>query len=353
MSFLYKKIIGILLLAILIGFTPALYAQGNPPKISIIIDDLGNDENAGLRVANLPGPVVCSVLPEVNFSKELAVKCHEKNKEIILHTPMEALTPHRLGPGGLYMDMDKSAFLTALNADIKDIPFISGLNNHEGSRLTSAPMQMDWLMQAIKPQGLFFIDSVTSAHTVAEKMAEQDGVPTIHRDVFLDDVPTQAAVRAQFELLLNEADEKGQAIAIGHPYPATIAVLEQELPRLARKGYELVPVAQLILKTPAMPKDWQLPFLKQIWQQVTANNAGFDPLAIMQLQFTNMATTVSAQLPNKDKRIPVVTTLKHSDAIVKTLNNKSNEIVSASKLLRNNFCNKYPDLCYLLPDNKS
>ena len=346
-----KKIINTCFLIFIICFAPSLFAQINPPKISIIIDDLGYDESAGLRVANLPGPVVCSVLPDVDFSKELAVKCHENNKEIILHTPMEALTPHRLGPGGLYMNMDKDEFLTTLNADIKDIPFISGLNNHEGSRLTSAPMQMDWLMQDVKPQGLFFIDSVTSSHTMAEKMAKHDGVPTIHRDVFLDDIPTQAAVREQFDLLLDEADEKGQAVAIGHPYPATIAVLEQELPRLAQEGYELVPISQLILKISNPPKNWQLPFLKQIWQQVTASNVGFDPLALMQLQLTTIVTTMP--VVNKDKRMAIVTSPKKSSAVAKTINNEPAEMLTASNLLRNSFCEKYPDLCYLLPVSKS
>jgi len=294
-GFAKKLLITCLSIVAAICYTQAVCAQTNPPKISIIIDDLGYDEEAGMRAANLPGPVVCSILPDVQFSKALALQCHARAKEIILHTPMEALTPHRLGPGGLYVNMDKAAFLTTLNDDIKAIPFMNGLNNHEGSRLTSAPAQMDWLMQDIKPQGLFFIDSVTSAHSVAGRTAKQEGVPTINRDVFLDDVPTQAAVRAQFKLLLNEAAQKGQAVAIGHPYPATLAVLEQELPRLTQQGYQLVPISQLILNHPAVVKDWQLPFLQQIWYQITAGNASFNPMVIMQSPMVVAAQTPSMQ----------------------------------------------------------
>ena len=245
-----KKIIIILLTIIFLSIAPVTFAQNESPRISIIIDDLGYDKATGIRVANLSGAVVCSVLPKVEFSKTLAQQCHKQHKEIILHTPMEALRPHRLGPGGLYVNMNKTTFLTTLNIDIKAVPFIRGLNNHEGSRLTASVEKMNWLMQDIKPQGLFFIDSVTSSHSIAEKIAKQDGVPTSFRNIFLDDIPTRAAVHKQFDRLLAEADEKGQAVAIGHPYPATIAVLQQELPRLAQKGYQLVPISQLLFKKP-------------------------------------------------------------------------------------------------------
>lgn len=222
-------------------------AQANtPPKISIIIDDLGNDEIQGMHVVHLPGPVVCSILPQIRYSKVIANACHAAHKEIILHTPMQADTPHRLGPGGLRVNMTKEEFLATLKSDLCSVPFIAGLNNHMGSLLTAQDTQMNWLMETIKPRGLYFIDSVTSAHSIAGLDAEKEGVPTRARDVFLDDIPTQAAVEKQFNALLVVARRQGSAIAIGHPYPATVAVLAHELPRLTEEGFTLVPVSQLL-----------------------------------------------------------------------------------------------------------
>lgn len=221
-------------------------APNSLPKISIIIDDLGNNQYWDYKVAELPGPVVCSILPYTFYSLYVDRLCHSVNKEIILHTPMQALSPHSLGPGGLSVNLSQAQFETILNNDIHQIPYLSGINNHMGSLLTEKPAQMTWVMEVIKPKGLFYIDSRTSGGSIAENVAKDDGVRTAGRDIFLDDIRTTAAVRQQFELLLADARNHGSAIAIGHPYPATITFLQQELPQLQAQGYELVPVSDLL-----------------------------------------------------------------------------------------------------------
>lgn len=234
-------------LLLLIPFS-SFAAVDSPPKIAIIIDDLGNLRGEGLRVVELPGPVVCSILPYTPFSVLLADAAHSAHKEIILHTPMQALFPHRLGAGGLWIDDDRASFVTTLTADLHAVPYIQGINNHMGSLLTQSPRDMDWVMQTIKPYNLFFIDSKTSGRSVAERVAKLDDVPTAGRDVFLDDVRTPEAVQAQFNLLLAMAKLHGSAIAIGHPYAVTLDFLQQELPQLAKQGVVLVPVSQLLIE---------------------------------------------------------------------------------------------------------
>lgn len=224
-----------------------LAANYNPTKkIVIIIDDLGNNNQAGLRAIHLPGQLVYAILPHTFFSIPLALTAHKLNKEIILHTPMEPIKPHDLGPGGLQVNMDEIKFLSVLDNDLHAVPYIQGLNNHMGSRLTALSQPMTWLMHYIKTTNLYFIDSVTSAHSIAEKTAKSYGIPSLHRDVFLDDVPTFAAINEQFNQLLDIADSRGYAVAIGHPYPETLNFLEQVLPDLKEEGYELVSASELI-----------------------------------------------------------------------------------------------------------
>jgi polysaccharide deacetylase 2 family uncharacterized protein YibQ len=45
--------------------------------------------------------------------------------------------------------------------------------------------------------------------------------------------------------LVQRARAEGFAVALGHPYPATLAVLERELPKLAQRGVQLVNVSEL------------------------------------------------------------------------------------------------------------
>jgi len=98
----------------------------------------------------------------------------------------------------------------------------------------------------LSDRGLFFLDSRTTDATVAERTAEEASVPAVSRRVFLDDVETEEAVSRQLAELVRRAQEEGSAVAIGHPYPATLTVLEREMPGLAARGVRLVRVGELV-----------------------------------------------------------------------------------------------------------
>jgi polysaccharide deacetylase 2 family uncharacterized protein YibQ len=102
-------------------------------------------------------------------------------------------------------------------------------------------------MPVLRDRHLFYVDSRTTAATVAYDAAQSAGVPSAFRNVpFLDDVPEVAAVRKQLELALRGAREKGQAIAIGHPHPATLQALREVLPKAQSQGVRLVFASELV-----------------------------------------------------------------------------------------------------------
>ncbi len=234
------------LLALFINNAIAADANVSTPRISIIIDDLGNNESLDLRVIHLPGDVTCSFLPFEGFTRSLAEKAHENGKEVMLHVPMQAIEPHDLGKGGLKVNMTQDEVVSALLSDIQAVPYIQGINNHMGSLMTQHRDEMGWVMATIKPLDLYFVDSLTSHSSIAEQVAEEYGISTTRRDIFLDDQPDAAAIDEQFHQLIALAKKRGHALAIGHPYPATIRYLENTLPELAQQGVELVSVSQLI-----------------------------------------------------------------------------------------------------------
>lgn len=230
-----------------------------PPVIALIIDDLGTQVTKGRRAINLPGPVAMSFLPGGEHTAELAKLAHDNKKEVMLHLPMQAIGQHdHRHSGELMADMQQPEFLDILSRNIAAIPHVAGINNHRGSLLTSTSSNMAWLMQALHAHGeLFFIDSRTTAETVAADMAQAYGIPSASRNVFLDNEPTPDAIRKQFRELVNRARRDGSALAIGHPHPATLKVLREELPRLAEQGLQLVPVAQLISRQKERKLAWQ------------------------------------------------------------------------------------------------
>ncbi len=227
------------------------HANVNPgsPGIALIIDDLGNQQFQGLQAISLPGAITCAFLPSGPFTETLARKAHASNKEIMLHLPMQALdhAHTRVEPGTLTLDMSRQQFLETLEQGLAAVPHVSGLNNHKGSLMTRHPGNMAWLMEAISERGdLFFVDSRTTRFTVAKQLATEYGIPSISRNVFLDNQPHPEAVRAQFRRLVEIARRDGTAVGIGHPQPATLQVLAEELEKLPLQGIQLLPVSRLI-----------------------------------------------------------------------------------------------------------
>ena len=232
------------------------------PGIAIIIDDLGYQQGPGKRVVDLPGAVACAFLPHGPHTAALARQAHARQKEVMLHLPMQPVGHFSAGreAGVLTLDMTQQQFVSTLQANIEAVPFASGLNNHMGSLLTQHPGTMAWLMQALGEDGeLFFVDSRTTSATVARQLAGEYGIPSMSRNVFLDNEPDPEAVRAQFRQLLEIARREGTALGIGHPHPATLAVLEEELAQLAGQGIQLLPVSRLIELQNERRLAWQTP----------------------------------------------------------------------------------------------
>ena len=233
--------------AILLLLATQSFAQ-SAPRIAIIIDDLGYQLTSGHRAVALPGPVVCAILPGTPGAAQLAKAAWEGGKEVLLHLPLQSVDRHGASePGSITLDTTREAFADTFETAMRSVPFAVGVNSHRGSLLTRHPGHMSWLMEEIlRAGGLYFVDSYTTHRSVALQIASEQGVPAIKRDVFLDSDPAPEKVEQEFERLKALARERGLAVAIGHPYPATLAFLERAIPALVQEGIELVPLRELI-----------------------------------------------------------------------------------------------------------
>ena len=218
------------------------------PRISIIIDDMGNRLREGSAAIALPGELTFAVLPHTTFSKRLATAAHNAGKEVMLHQPMEAITGnHLLGEGGITLDMTQRDIERTLRRNLASVPFTVGINNHMGSLMTRHPGNMAWLMAVLKRRGnLYFIDSKTTADSIAGQVAQEYKVPSSKRNVFLDHNIDPDAIKQQFSYLISQAKLTGSAIGIGHPHPETIAALKELLPDLEQQGVKLIPISEMI-----------------------------------------------------------------------------------------------------------
>ena len=217
------------------------------PVVAIIIDDMGFDKEMAADFLELGITLTFSILPGSPFKKEIANNAKKKGIEIMMHMPMEPVEyPHiDLEPEALLTSMSPDVLLEQLNKSIDSVPYIKGINNHMGSRMTSVSSQMRQVFTILKKRDLFFVDSRTTVDTICKPSARLLKIPYAERDVFLDHIQEYQEVKKQLKRLLGIASEKGFAVGIGHPYPVTHEVLQDELPELV-KNVRLVFASEVV-----------------------------------------------------------------------------------------------------------
>jgi uncharacterized protein len=227
--------------------SPPSHPVASASRLAIILDDVGGDSASVDAIFALHYPLTLSILPSHPRSSEIAQDAHRRGYQVMLHLPMESVANETAEPQELRPGMSSAEISSSLSAMLRTVPHAAGVNNHQGSRATSDENLMGELMPLLHARHLFFIDSRTTAATVAYDAAQAAKVPCASRNVpFLDDVQETGAVRHQLEIAANDAREKGRAVAIGHPHPATLRALAEFLPQAESQGIRLVHASELV-----------------------------------------------------------------------------------------------------------
>ena len=225
----------------------ALSADHEQPVIVLVIDDLGINQTLTRQVAQLDGPLTMAFLPYANDLQNQADFARKNGHELLMHMPMEPKGDDAdPGPMALLSHLDDQAFLERLNWNLARFSGFTGINNHMGSRLTEDRRAMSLVMTRLKAGGLTFVDSRTTADSVAADLAQSYGVPHLSRDIFLDNDQSLDAIMQQLGKLERIATRTGLAVGIGHPYSETIEALRMWLPQAKQRGLVLVPLRQAI-----------------------------------------------------------------------------------------------------------
>ena len=214
------------------------------PKLALIIDDLGYDLMPR-DIATLPPEISVSVIPFTEFDTAVALTALNQHREVLLHLPMQSPPGAPAEPNALTLEMDKEQVQTSIREALYRVPHAVAVNNHMGSLLTQHQEPMHWIMETLQTKQLGFIDSRTTPSTVAQKIAKQHGLANNRRHVFLDHLQTEDFIHQQLELAVQQANQRGIAVVIAHPFPITLATLQKVLPSLQER-VDLVPISQAL-----------------------------------------------------------------------------------------------------------
>jgi len=230
---------------------PFVPRNGKPGRIVIMIDDVGLNRTQSHAAIDLPAPMTLAFLPYAPKLPEITGKAKAKGHELMIHVPMEPMSATTdPGPMALRDGMSAEALKVNLSQVFKSFSGYVGINNHMGSKLTKNPDAMRVVMEELAQRDLLFVDSKTSAQSVAANMAAARGLRYATRDVFLDHEDTPEFVANALKKMERIASSRGLAIGIGHPKKNTIAALKAWIPTLKDKNLVLVPVSSVVEREP-------------------------------------------------------------------------------------------------------
>lgn len=233
-------------------------AWADKPTLSLVIDDLGYSYEQAQKVLELPGNHTFAIIPSTTYSKKIAQYAHQHGHEVMLHMPMQSSTDLIIEDTALHDRMSEQEITEHVISMLQDVPYIQGINNHMGSRLTEIDYIMRPVMETIRQQSkaLYFLDSRTSAMSTAYQQALSAGLASLKRDVFLDaERDNIESINFQFKRWLNKARDNGHAVAIAHPYQNTIDLLTEKLVEVMPE-FDFLTISQQVANLQQEDSEW-------------------------------------------------------------------------------------------------
>lgn len=226
--------------------------KGKPPaphiRMALVVDDGGYSVEKIKVFAGIGKPITFAVLPNTPHARKVAVLVHESGGQVLLHLPMEPKEGDQspLEDDTVMVGMSRSEIQRIVRKDLAQVPHVRGLNNHMGSKATEDPSVMKALMDVLKTEGLFYIDSHTSPHSAGLQAAREAGVPFGSNDRFIDHDQELEAIKHAIRLAMKRARQEGRAIAIGHPNPSTAQAIREMVPEIEKSGIKLVFASEVV-----------------------------------------------------------------------------------------------------------
>lgn len=217
-------------------------------SIAVVIDDFGIEwDETAEAFLRFPAPLSLGVLPGYRSSRQVANAARARGFEVLLHLPME---PERYpqvkpGPEAILVDQAAAEVRATMRRALRSLGKVEGISSHMGSRATTDRDVMRTVLDETQRQGLFFVDTHTTPHSVVAEVGRQLGTPFLVNRVFLDEKRERRAIGERFAEAMTIAEETGEVVVVAHGFKETLAALTEALPALKMRGLKLVFVSEL------------------------------------------------------------------------------------------------------------
>ncbi|MGC8811668.1 MAG: divergent polysaccharide deacetylase family protein [bacterium] len=218
------------------------------PMLALIIDDGGYNLENFKRILALGKPITYAILPEAPYTRETILLARQKRQQVLLHLPMEPKEGNHAPweKNMIRCDMSPPQIKSIIQNALKQVPEARGINNHMGSKATENPQVMKVLMEVLKKEKLFYIDSNTSLGSVGPFLAQKNGVPFARNEKFIDQEKNVKAIKRAIRQAIKKAQKEGKVVIIGHPYVETEQALEEMISEIEKQGVSLVFASEVV-----------------------------------------------------------------------------------------------------------
>ncbi|MFQ5971988.1 MAG: divergent polysaccharide deacetylase family protein [Alphaproteobacteria bacterium] len=220
------------------------------PRVAVVLSSLGLSSAATeAAIQGLPGGVTLAFQPYARNLQHWIQLSRAAGHEVILNLPMEPLDypDSDPGPQALFTALSPEENIERLHWALSRVTGYVGVTNHMGSRFTGSSEAMVPIVEALRRRGLLFLDSRTTASSIAASLAKRQGVPRAINDRFIDaDEISRDSIDAHLVDVERIAQEVGVSVVIGQPYPVTIERLRVWLDGLEERGIVLAPVSAVV-----------------------------------------------------------------------------------------------------------
>jgi hypothetical protein len=217
-----------------------------PPRIAIVIDDLGDDLAMARDLVALPAPLTLAVMPFRTFSGAVAERAQLAGREVLLDLPMNVEPGHDPNTvANRRADADRETLVRAIDDSLAALPQAIGVSHQPGSAFATDQQRLHWTLERLKEKNVFFFEGLTEAHGTACAAAHEVHLACASATLLLDDSDGEHGVREQLQSLRALARARGEAVVVGHARATVLAALRGELADFAQQGIDIVPVSAL------------------------------------------------------------------------------------------------------------
>ena len=238
------------------GGRPEERSEEHPAQVALVLYGF-DDDNAEMarRLFALPVPFAVAIPPDMKTSAVLFREAHRREREVVLHLPLEPVNYPQVspGPGTLLVTMKPAKIASEFHRELAQARPVVAVANLMGSLATQDMTIMTALYEELRRERLPFVHLNPAPGAVCRPLASQLGVsyeePDAHFDYEARQEKPPALVKAWRGMLANAPPGSRRVIWV-RGTETSVRWLAQALDPKKLKDVSLVPLSALLRRPP-------------------------------------------------------------------------------------------------------